>query len=125
MQYYNFHFTYTTGGDVYYGSGYRTYSTSAGAYTSNQTIAAGLGTYTIDYAGDTTWGIPDQVNVYQYNDVNGVGTRNSIDASGTSGLGSESGVVTDFGGNKASFNNATAVTLSSTAKMQQLSLIHI
>ena len=126
LQQYSFHFTYASGGDTYYGSGYHSYTSTADAYNTttnlHPSVTGALGTYTIDYAYDTTYGTPDQVSVYQYNDssTNGVGSNNSVTASGTHGLGSESGTVTDFSGTKETFDNTDSVnTLNSTAKLQQ------
>jgi hypothetical protein len=124
MQYYQFHFTFTSGGDTYYGYGYHSYTSTSDAYTVNQQpiVTGALGTYTIDYVYDTTYGTPDQVSVYSYRDTSsgGVGSNNSVTASGKLGLGSESGTVTDFGGAKETFNNTDSVTtLYSPAKLQQ------
>ena len=123
MQQYQFHFTYT-GGDSYTGYGYHNYTKAANdAYVVNQnpSISGAQGIYTIDYVFDTTYGTPDQVYVYQYNDAStsGVGTSNSATGLGTNGLGSESGKVTDFSGTQATFDKTTSVTtLNSTAKLQ-------
>ena len=107
LQYYNFHFTYTSGGDVYYGYGYvNKADVSGGAgYTSGQTFnnstAAGTttGTYVIDYVqdGNSAWGSANEVNVYSYYDADGVGWNVGILAAGSSsGLGTEAGWVFDW-----------------------------
>ena len=107
LQYYNFHFTYTSGGDVYYGYGYvnKADVTGGAGYTSGQTFnnstATGTttGTYVIDYVqdGNSAWGSANAVHVYSYYDSDGVGWNTGILAAGSSsGLGTEAGWVFDW-----------------------------
>ncbi|CAM8452375.1 VCBS repeat [Candidatus Methylopumilus universalis] len=101
LQYYNFHFTYTSGGDVYYGYGYVNKADVAGGlgYSTNQTILSAAGTYVIDYVqdGNSAWGSANKVNVYSYYDADGVGWNTGILAAGSSsGLGTEAGWVFDW-----------------------------
>ncbi|CAN1529603.1 hypothetical protein MCEHALHM7_01382 [Methylophilaceae bacterium] len=103
LQYYNFHFTYTSGGDVYYGYGYVNKADVTGGlgYSTNQTInnLSAAGTYVIDYVqdGNAAWGSANEVNVYSYYDADGVGWNSGILAAGSSsGLGTEAGWVFDW-----------------------------
>ena len=94
MQQYNFHFTYATGGDVYYGYGYHSYSANGSdIYTVNSTITNSSGTYTIDSVyNDTSWGTPNQVSINSYYDADGVGYVAGSGV-GFAGLGSEKGFI--------------------------------
>ena len=107
LQYYNFHFTYTSGGDVYYGYGYvnKADVTGGAGYTSGQTFnnstATGTttGTYVIDYVqdGNRAWGSANEVHVYSYYDADGVGWSSGVLGGGTSsGLGYEIGWIFDW-----------------------------
>ena len=108
LQQYQFHFVYTDSGDVYYGSGYHSYSSSTDIYTMNQVITNTYGQYTIDAVYDTTWGVADHVSVRNYYDKDGVGFVGGGGA-GFAGLGSETGIIFDISnGDKLGVFNATS-----------------
>ena len=109
VQYYQFHFTYTSG-DVYYGYGYAAANTYAvGNITTTQAdaITGENGTYTIDYVYNSNKGTKNEVTIYSYYDTDGVYWDNTVSASGLTGLGSESGSITNIGGSSATFTSAS------------------
>jgi hypothetical protein len=114
LQYYQFHFTYNTtspnSGDIYYGYGYAAANTYAvGNITSDQAtaITGENGTYTIDYVYSSNKGTKNEVTVYSYYDTDGVYWDNTVSASGLTGLGSESGSITNLAGSTATFTTAS------------------
>ncbi|CAN2515017.1 VCBS domain-containing protein [Candidatus Methylopumilus planktonicus] len=114
VQYYQFHFTYDTtspnSGDIYYGYGYAAANTYAvGPITSAQAtaITGENGTYTIDYVYNSNKGTKDEVTIYSYYDTDGVYWDNTVSASGKTGLGSESGSITNLGGSTTTFTTAS------------------
>jgi hypothetical protein len=117
LQSYQFHFVYTDSGDVYYGSGYHSYSSSTDIYTMNQSIATSYGQYTIDTVYDTTWGVADHVSVRNYYDKDGVGYVGGGGA-GVAGMGSETGFIfgiSDDTDKRGAFNATSDADLSSFA----------
>ncbi|GBL32197.1 sericin 1 [Methylophilaceae bacterium] len=114
LQLYYYHFTYNStspnSGDTYYGYGYT--NKSVLTYTSGQTLASVIGaqgTYTIDWVYDTTYGTAGEVQIYSYYDADtgGIGWNNSVSGSGNTGLGSESGTITNYDGMTTGFTTGT------------------
>ena len=101
LQLYYYHFTYNStspnSGDTYYGYGYTDIAYTVGT-VNGASIVGEAGTYTIDWVYDTTYGTAGEVNIYSYYDadVGGVGWNNTVSGSGRSGLGSESGTITNY-----------------------------
>ena len=75
------------------------------------------GTYTIDWVYDTTYGTAGEVNVYAYYDAdtNGIGWNSSVSGSGKTGLGSESGTITNYAGKTTGFTTDTEADFIATA----------
>ena len=107
LQYYQFHFTYTSG-DIYYGYGYAAANTYTVGTVNGDSIVGEAGTYTIDYVYNSNKGTKDEVTIYSYYDTDGVYWDNTVSASGTTGLGSESGSITALlGGSTTTFTTAS------------------
>ena len=106
LQYYQFHFTYTSG-DIYYGYGYAAANTYTVGTVNGDSIVGEAGTYTIDYVYNSNKGTKDEVTIYSYYDTDGVYWDNSVSASGTTGLGSESGSITNLAGSTTTFTTAS------------------
>ena len=106
LQYYQFHFTYTSG-DIYYGYGYAAANTYTVGTVNGDSIVGEAGTYTIDYVYNSNKGTKDEVTIYSYYDTDGVYWDNTVSASGLTGLGSESGSITNLGGSTTTFTTAS------------------
>ncbi|CAM8412906.1 hypothetical protein MCEMOHM34_01417 [Candidatus Methylopumilus universalis] len=106
VQYYQFHFTYTSG-DIYYGYGYAAANTYTVGNVDGASIVGEAGTYTIDYVYNSNNGTKNEVTIYSYYDIDGVYWDNTVSASGLAGLGSESGSITNLGGSTTTFTTAS------------------
>ncbi|MDO8263423.1 MAG: hypothetical protein Q7T21_09360, partial [Gallionella sp.] len=121
LQQYYFHYTYATGGDVYYGYGYNNSASSSITYSAGQSIAGGSGTYTIDSVYGTSFGISGEVYVNSYFDGNGAGWNTSVSGFGQFGLGTEGGTVYNYNGFADTFSSTKEanVSTSSSGGLQQ------
>ncbi|CAM8442331.1 VCBS repeat [Candidatus Methylopumilus universalis] len=127
LQTYYFHFTYDTGGDIYYGYGTAAANTYTVGNVSGASIVGEKGTYTIDAVYDSYDGTLGEVQVYSYYDAGGLGWNNTVKASSKTGLGSESGAVFDYNGDSDGFdaaNDATISTITGATTALQLYYYH-
>ncbi|CAM8413012.1 VCBS repeat [Candidatus Methylopumilus universalis] len=114
LQTYYFHFTYDTGGDIYYGYGTAAANTYTVGNVSGASIVGEKGTYTIDAVYDSYDGTLGEVQVYSYYDAGGLGWNNTVKASSKTGLGTESGAIFDYNGDSDGFDVGNDATISTT-----------